>query len=58
MNNMVTDDFSIVCFVKQWDPTSPTFFDLYVNDLLKLLNAANKGVVTRQFLPYFMQMIL
>ena len=44
INDLVTDDFNIDCSVRQGDPTSPTLFSLYVNDLIDELNASNNGV--------------
>ena len=44
INNMLTENFHIKCSVKQGDPTSPTLFALYMNDLINDINDVNQGV--------------
>ena len=59
MNNTLTGHVPIECSVSQGDTTSPTLFAVYVNDLVDIVNAVNRGITCGSlFLLYFMHMIL
>ena len=45
INNLMTDSFLIECSVKQGDPSSPTLFSLYMNDLITSINRVNEGIM-------------